>query len=789
MFRSSGTLEPDATLPRPLQGPERPPQGSPPARAGALDPAGPPAALPPTLPPGSPLAAIDRARVGVVTVDVFDTLLLRRPVSERRRLRRIAELASCRLRGTACAGVEPDRVSRARGAAQRMAFRAMEAFRPAGEVRLDDVLARQVEILRWPPEAVAVLRAAELDVEARCVAANRTLWRDLAAIQAAGLRVVAVSDTTWTAAMTRALLRRAGERAGGGALAVPLDAVHTSADHGATKREGTLFARVAEAEGFAPARAHHLGDDAHADVAMARRAGLAATHLPRSRAHVLLRRADGARTEAAGALSRRRRAPGPKAVARPAVAPRPKAVARPGADAARNAAAQEALGRDVFGPVLADVLLQLWLYLRSAERDGAPVALFCARGGLSLRAAFERFLARTALPLDVPRRDFMVSRLVAARGAVLGSGDGVLEELAREFAGASTGDVLRALAGPGEGGGEGERDGEGQGGALPRGAWAAPFDAARLRALLREPEARAVRERIARQHALFERHVRDACGGRDRAILVDTGLYGSTLRLLREAMGAPHWEAAMIARCNYKGFDAPHFDAATGLVVERDGYSPLHAPSAVLRYWQLVEDLLEPDLASVTRFAGGDGGGQGHGGRVVSNLEAEGWRERIAARPMLRGAMSHLDALEPADARDVPHRADAAWRALRRLIAFPSAPEARLLGVCGRSRDFGRTESVAVAARATGDVTALATLRTSLWKEGTIALMWPRARLPLQGAVELAHLVRDVRRRVRPRPRPAAVGAAEAAETVGAAKAVDTAETAEAAARTGPAAT
>ncbi|MEZ5740673.1 MAG: hypothetical protein R3E68_15270 [Burkholderiaceae bacterium] len=62
----------------------------------------------------------------------------------------------------------------------------------------------------------------------------------------------------------------------------PGDTLLVSADHAASKREGTLFRLLQQATGLGAGQIEHHGNDAHADVQAARRAGLKVHPSPRA---------------------------------------------------------------------------------------------------------------------------------------------------------------------------------------------------------------------------------------------------------------------------------------------------------------------------------------------------------------------------------------------------------------------------------------------------------------------------------------------------------------------------
>ena len=388
------------------------------------------------------------------------------------------------------------------------------------------------------------------------------------------------------------------------------------------------------------------------------------------------------------------------------------------------------LGRSVFGPVVAEYCLQLWLYLSSIARPDEAVALFCARGGLRMRCAFERALERLGLPRPVRTGDLMVSRLVAARGAVLRGSMYACEELAREFKGATAARVARALA--------------------PRtlefgDAWDIPFDATGFLAMLeQDPVGRQLKHALHEQNVLFDRHVDQLSGGARRLVLCDTGLFASTHRLLEEAFPGRNWESALFARCNYKGFDTPHFARATGLVVERDAYTPFDTRSSILRYWHLIEALFEPRLESVRRFAAGADG------RVHANLEQHGWERHLEGEPdsLFAGVLDYLDGLRPGDSRRIVTEAEAGWAYLGQAIRFPTPAQVSLLTVGERSRDLGTDQSVPVVADH-GIHVKLGRVRQALWREAYLTQAAPGFRTLVHSLWEGMYIARLLRKQVK----------------------------------------
>lgn len=628
----------------------------------------------------------------VRTVDVFDTLLLRHATCGARRERQVAEA----YRRDAAGHVHADASARARARASAALYRALPPGRDGhgvGDVRFAALARLTLESLgeRVDEPAIERFRDAELRVEAASLRANAPLLRELREARARGTRVVAISDTPHRAGDVRRLIESVA------GTPPPIDALHTSADHDATKREGSLFAHVLAVEGIDASQCDHLGDDALADGRRADEAGLAVTVAPRARAHHWRRQADAARW---------------RMVATRSV---PDRTARTG-DKIERAAAD----------AIVEAMHRLWTQLRAHEivasdRDPAaplPVALFCARGGLTMRALLERFVKRTGLPLDLPRDDLMVSRLVACRAALVGGSEAAFDECAREFRGQPMRAALGALAGEAI--------------AAPGIAADAPFDVAALRRFLAGPAGDELRALLRRQAERFEAHLRALVGPASTVVLVDTGLFGSTLRLLADAYPDLDWRCVLLARANYKGLDASHFARTVGLWCERDRYAPHDARSVVLRYWQWIEHLFEPPLPSVRGFDGD--------GRSTLEREAPDWREALlrSPDPVMAEAWRTIDALGPGDLPHLAARGRRGWRVLHRALAFPSPRLAAQLAVRRRSRDFGLDGHV----DAWSTRRSVAALREARWKEGALAHLYPALRLPAQLVLEALHAAR-----------------------------------------------
>ncbi|WP_072377543.1 hydrolase [Rhizobium tibeticum] len=638
--------------------------------------------------------------IGLISTDVFDTLLLRHPKSQRSRVME-GEQRFARLLKQRGFHASAEELYRVRLLAEKFAYRALNVGGSAGEVRLTDIISRQLAMLGLPPELLHRRIGLELEVEKTSLSANGRLAMALRQQRQAGVRVIAVSDTGLA---TDQLSELIAYFHGPGLI----DKIYSSADVGASKRSGRLFSAVLAAENMFPSGMLHIGDDYIADHAVPRSMGIHTVHIPKSPIRRYAARADGARREALRGLRRRLAPSGPASCA---------------------ISDRNSFGREVFGPIVAQFCLYIWLYATQAQAQGDCALAFCARGGIGIRQAFEALVARLQLPLDIRRENILVSRLIAARTALERRHGAVLDELGREFAKSSFAQVAHALGGATY--------------ELPP-SWDATFAPARFFDMLSSPSGQPVLEDVVRQNHLFKRHLDMVCGPARRIILCDTGLYGSTQRLLAAGLPERHFETIQFARCNYKGLSEDHFPDVTGLMVEAKLYNPLRIETVVLRYWHIVESLFEPAIASVRHLTEReDGTVSGNAGAIAHDVI-----DATAGNPLLKGVLDYIDHVE--SGAQVMRQADVAWIRLKRAITNPSAFDMVALGVGPRSIDFGRGESIHVLAHTdrTGLAKRLKSTKSQLWREGAIARDFPHMKSALLSALELAHIVRGVSARL-----------------------------------------
>ncbi len=626
----------------------------------------------------------------LISTDIFDTLLLRTGRSERSRIFCGEKLFSELLARKGFA-VPADLLVDARLVSQRLAFRALSVGGIAGEVLLRDILARQLAMLGLPASLVEERLNIEIQVEKQSLTANVALADMLRSLRSGGKRVVAISDTT----LPRTAVEELITHFHGDDI---LDCIYTSADHQLTKRDRGLFTAVSEIERVPPSALLHIGDDATADVRAPNSIGVRAVHLPRPRYRTMLRLSNGALSESRRIARRGRR--------KLKISRRHEPTAR-------------AFGEAVLGPIVAQFCVLTWLYATQAAAGQGAALLFCARGGIGIREAFERVLKKLSLQLDMPRENLMVSRLVAARGATLARSVSAAEELESEFRDGLLSDVAKAL-----GGGDYALGAE----------WSQPFSAQKFLDMLFSSSGAPVLADIEAQHALFTRHLHEVTRGASRIVLCDTGLYGSTQRLLTSAFPQTRLETVQFARSNYKGLSEEHFTKVTGLFVQDSFYNPADIHSCVLRYWHLIERLFEPSVQSVRSFC------EDASGQVSANCGdiRYGKLDPAAGNDLLSGALQYIESLPERGGAIVFRDAEVAWVRLKRAITNPVEAEIEYLGTGTRSVDFGRPGTVDVMTLAPATTfSKLKMINHNLWREGAIVREFPllkHALLPALGA-------------------------------------------------------
>ena len=385
-------------------------------------------------------------------------------------------------------------------------------------------------------------------------------------------------------------------------------------------------------------------------------------------------------------------------------------------------------GYSIFGPIVTQFCERIWLYASQAASTHRSVILFCSRGGIGIREAFELYVEKLNLSLDCRRENVMISRLAVARGACLGRSEAAAQELNREFLGERCCDVARFLGGCDYVLGK---------------EWEDKFNAESFFNLIDSDSGNAVRRDIEMQHILFSEHILSLVKEADRIILCDTGLYGSTQRLLVAAIPNLPIETIQFARANYKRHDEEHFSKVAGLVVESDLYNPFIPETCVLRFWHVVEQLFEPSIPSAKTFS------RDSSGEVIANCGdiRHGKIDPSSGNMLLKGCLDYVRTLSPHLARFQPGIALAATKQLRRAITRPSPVDLEALRFGARSIDFGRPQSVELISipKHGSFLSKIGAIKSQYWREGAVVTHFPNFKYILLNILSAIHIVRLTR--------------------------------------------
>lgn len=221
----------------------------------------------------------------LVSLDIFDTLLLRNDKCE---ARRFWEMSGSIVRVLVKAGITPPSVCDlflARAHATRAGYACEAQIAGFREAEIRRIIATQIGLLGLDPQLSPVFLAAELEYEAANVVGNRFL---LAAVRHAfgPVPLLGLSDMYLSGTDIRGLVACVlkGE--------CSLEVVFSSADRTPAKRSGGAFDHAASAMRLDPGDLLHVGDDVSADLNQAHQHGWRAVLFPVTDSEAERRRRD-----------------------------------------------------------------------------------------------------------------------------------------------------------------------------------------------------------------------------------------------------------------------------------------------------------------------------------------------------------------------------------------------------------------------------------------------------------------------------------------------------------------
>lgn len=235
------------------------------------------------------LFAGERA-TSVLSLDVFDTLLLRDDSSELTRFFEIGGLMAEIASSATGRRIAQQDAFLARYFGTKATYRCRDRLQGYGEGSLTEIHETASRILTGGSELAGDFIEAELKYEVSRTKPNSFLTGYMARHRAAGGRVILLTDMYMHQQHVATLLEEHG------VMSDEYDALISSADELYSKASGRLFQTAEALTDATPRDFLHLGDSLKGDMKQAISKGWSALHLPLSKAGISRRRADHQRT-------------------------------------------------------------------------------------------------------------------------------------------------------------------------------------------------------------------------------------------------------------------------------------------------------------------------------------------------------------------------------------------------------------------------------------------------------------------------------------------------------------
>jgi hypothetical protein len=369
--------------------------------------------------------------------------------------------------------------------------------------------------------------------------------------------------------------------------------------------------------------------------------------------------------------------------------------------------------RDVLGPILFAACHRLWLH-QIAVTAKNPLALYSARGGLRILDLFQRFLEKQHLSKPVACAPFMISRLSVMIAGWHRAPAIAVSNIMKEFHDKSWETLGPAL--------------------IPETVDKNIHNKVKQLADLIGHERinelnfyqvlnndnqykKAFLQHVKLQESLFDQYLHDLTKGHKHLLLCDTGLFASSQLMLMAGWPEYQWHGFYLGRSNYRHQSAPHFNYASGLILETDYFTTKRPESALLNHWHLLEMPLEPDIPSVTHYFQINN-------KIRCNAEITDWKDYITAsdNPYYQGIIDYFGNInKPLAANIIYSRSKNALYALQKMICTPTLKDVYILKLGNRNADFGQNKEVPVITiDAQNFNKKFFVIRSALWKEGQI---------------------------------------------------------------------
>lgn len=209
--------------------------------------------------------------IRIISVDIFDTLLLRNGYSEERRFMLVAKKIKKQ-----CPAVKSNvrDIFISRYMSHHWLYRLYQKKQINKEPTIQEILGVQLSMLTDDCIILQDLLEAELAVESEVLSLNEDLYSWLKVQVQRGIKVVFFSDMYLSTEIINKLLSRNG-------VDLPFD-LFVSCESGVSKHQGTAFPWLGKKYNVSAKEILHLGDNYSTDYSNAVAAGVNALHTPRS---------------------------------------------------------------------------------------------------------------------------------------------------------------------------------------------------------------------------------------------------------------------------------------------------------------------------------------------------------------------------------------------------------------------------------------------------------------------------------------------------------------------------
>lgn len=224
-----------------------------------------------------------RERSRVLSLDIFDTLLLRNDVCEARRYLDLSIRISQALAAAHLGEISPLDLYITRCEALEFGYRTSAPVEGCVEGRIEEVLANQVRNLGLPGTAMDILLREEISYESSVLAPNLPLIEVARNFSLDGGTVILLSDMYLSGIVLGHLIQSVA-----GDLSF-VERLYSSADVVRNKRSGTIYPWLQAQLEIHADRFLHVGDNLVSDYQRPIEAGWKAMHFPVSKAELIRR--------------------------------------------------------------------------------------------------------------------------------------------------------------------------------------------------------------------------------------------------------------------------------------------------------------------------------------------------------------------------------------------------------------------------------------------------------------------------------------------------------------------